>query len=114
MHGLCHYEIPTTDAKKSKDFYGKIFGWQFEDSFGGYVMFRPPDGVAGGFTTTSKPSRDGVVLYIEVTDIDKKLGEIETAGGERLVQKTKISEEFGFYALFLDPCGNAMGLWSKQ
>lgn len=114
MHGFCHCEIPTTDVKKSKDFYRGVFGWHCEDSFGGYVMFRPPDGMAGGFTTTSKPSRDGVVLYIEVEDIDKKLHEIERAGGTRLVQKTKIAEEYGFYALFLDPCGNALGLWSKQ
>lgn len=114
MHGFCHVEIPTTDAKKSQEFYGKVFGWKFEETPGDYVMFRPPEGLGGGFTTESRPSKDGAVLYIEVADIDKKLGEIEQSGGKRLVQKTKISDEFGFYALFVDPCGNSVGLWSKQ
>jgi predicted enzyme related to lactoylglutathione lyase len=114
MHGFCHAEIPTTDAKKSQEFYGKVFGWKFEETPDDYVTFRPPEGLGGGFTKMSRPSKDGVVLYIEVADIDKKLGEIEQSGGKRLVQKTKISDEFGFYALFLDPCGNSVGLWSKQ
>jgi len=113
MHGFCHIEIPTTDVAKSKDFYGKVFGWQFEDA-GGYVMYRPPEGVAGGFTTNSKPATNGVILYIEVENIDEKLAQIEHAGGKKVTPKTKISDEFGFYALFADPCGNAIGIWSKQ
>jgi len=29
------------------------------------------------------------------------------------VEKTKISEELGHYALFLDNAGNRLGLWSR-
>ncbi len=114
MHGFCHIEIPTTDVNRSKDFYGNVFGWKFEDSLGDYLMFRPPEGLAGGFTTMSKPTTDGVILYIDVEDIDKTFEDIEKAGGKKVTPKTKISDEFGFYALFLDPCGNSIGLWSKQ
>lgn len=113
MYGCCHIEIPTTDVAKSKDFYGKVFGWQFEDA-GGYVTYSPPEGVGGGFTTNSKPTTNGVIIYIEVEDIDKKLAEIEQAGGKKVIPKTKISDEFGFYALFADPCGNTIGIWSKK
>lgn len=114
MHGFCHTEIPSTDLEKSKHFYGKVFDWKFEEGPGNYVMFRPPDGLAGGFTTESKPTTEGVVLYIEVPDIDTKLEEIEAAGGKKLIPETKISDEFGFFAIFSDPCGNSIGLWSKQ
>jgi predicted enzyme related to lactoylglutathione lyase len=113
MHGFCHIEIPTTDVQKSKAFYGQLFGWEFDDMGGGYVIFKPPDGTGGGFTTERKPSEEGICLYIEVEDIPKKLEEIESAGGKAVTAKTKISDEFGFYAIFLDPQGNALGIWSK-
>ncbi|TES92819.1 MAG: VOC family protein [Candidatus Cloacimonadota bacterium] len=115
MHGICHIEIPTTDANKSKEFYGRIFGWEFEDGLGGeYVTFKPPEGVGGGFDKERKPCTDGVAIYIEVEDIESKLTEIEGAGGKKLVPKTKISDEYGYYAMFLDPVGNSVGLWSKK
>jgi predicted enzyme related to lactoylglutathione lyase len=111
MHGVCHIEIPTTDPQKSKDFYGAVFGWQCEDS-GDYVMWRA-HGVNGGFTKESAPAEGGVLLYIEVEDIEKKLADVVSAGGTKLTEKTKISDEFGFFALFKDPCANTLGLWSK-
>ncbi len=113
MNDVSHIEIPTTDVNKAKDFYSRIFGWECESS-GDYVMWRPPEGVGGGFTKESKPTTDGVILYIQVEDIEKTLNEVEQAGGKKVVSKTKISDEFGFYAIFLDPCEQVMGLWSKK
>lgn len=114
MHGFCHIEIPTSDPNKSKTFYKEIFGWKMNESMPNYIVFSTPDDEGGGFTTASKPATDGVVLYIEVKDIDEKLKEITSAGGKMVKPKTGISEEFGFYACFTDPCGNIMGLWSKK
>jgi predicted enzyme related to lactoylglutathione lyase len=111
MHGVCHIEIPTTDSQKSKQFYSAVFGWQCEDS-GDYALWRA-QGMSGGFTTESMPADGGVVLYIEVENITAKLADIEKAGGTTVTAKTKISDAFGFYALFRDPCANTLGLWSK-
>jgi predicted enzyme related to lactoylglutathione lyase len=113
MHGFGHTEIPTTDMQKSKDFYSKIFGWKMSEDMPGYVLFKTGDDQGGGFTQETKPTHDGVVLYIEVDDITKKLAEIENAGGRTIKEKTVISPEYGSYALFTDPCGNIMALWSK-
>ncbi|MGD8979934.1 MAG: VOC family protein [candidate division WOR-3 bacterium] len=114
MHGFGHTEIPSTDMQKSKDFYSKVFGWKITEDVPGYVLFKTGDNQGGGFTKDSRPSQDGVVLYIEVEDINKKLEEIETAGGKKLKDKTQISPEYGSYALFNDPCGNIMALWSQK
>lgn len=114
MHGICHIEIPTTDPKKSQEFYSKLFNWKMNQETGGYISFVTPDNDGGGFTTQSKPVEAGVVLYIKVEDIQQKLGEIKSSAGRVIKEKTKISEEFGYYALFVDPCGNIMGLWSKN
>jgi hypothetical protein len=114
MHGFSHIEIPTTDVKKSREFYSKMFGWEMYENRPDYVMFTTADNQGGGLTPQSKPTQDGVILYIEVADIPAKLGEIEAAGGKKVKDKTGISPEFGFYGLFTDPCGNIMGLWSKN
>lgn len=113
MHGFCHTEIPTTDPKRSSDFYEKVFSWKMDTGMGDYIQFTTPDNDGGGFTTESKPVGDGVIVYIKVEDINKKLSDIEAHGGHTVKPKTLISEEFGSYALFTDPCGNIMGLWSK-
>ncbi|MBE0433098.1 VOC family protein [candidate division WOR-3 bacterium] len=114
MHGFTHIEIPTNDPQKSKAFYGKLFGWKLNDTISDYVMFSTGDNQGGAFTTNAKPSRDGVVLYIEVEDITEKLTEIEAAGGKKLKNKTQISPQYGYYCTFTDPCGNIMALWSRQ
>lgn len=113
MHGFCHIEIPTTDVGKSRAFYGEVFGWEFDEGGDGYVMFRPPAGVGGGFTAERKPCEEGIALYIEVEDIPQTMRKIESSGGRIVTPKTKISDEFGFFAIFVDPVGNSLGLWSK-
>ena len=112
MHKICHIEIPTNDKSKSKEFYSKVFDWKIEE-MDDYMVFSPSEGVGGGFDTKRKPCADGVVLYIEVEEIEKKLKEIEDAGGKIDRPKTKISDEYGYFAIFQDPLGNLLGLWSK-
>ena len=73
MHGFCHREIPTTDARKSAAFYQEVFGWEINESDPNYIQFATPDNEGGGFTSVSKPTTDGIILYIQVEDIDEKL-----------------------------------------
>ena len=113
MYGICHIEIPTTDSNASKMFYNTVFSWKMNESDPNYIQFTTPDDEGGGFTTTNKPTTDGIVLYIQVEDIERKLEIIEKAGGKIIKGKTGISPEFGFFALFADPCGNQLGIWCK-
>ncbi len=118
-HGsFCHIELATTDIQKTRSFYETIFGWTFQDipGFETYAMFQTPGGLGGGFDANpegEKPSEVGPILHIEVDDIDATLAKITEAGGKTLQGKTKISDEFGYYALFLDNVGNRLGVWSK-
>jgi len=47
-----HVELNTTDLKKAKDFYGKLFSWKLEDmpmgDMGTYTMVNPGEGTGGG------------------------------------------------------------------
>lgn len=118
-HGsFCHIELSTTDIEKTRSFYEGIFGWTFQ-IFPGmetYAMFQTPGGLGGGFDAgpnADGPSAVGPVLHIEVDDIDTALAKIGEAGGKTVAGKTKISDEFGYYAVFLDNVGNRLGLWSQ-
>ncbi len=114
-HGsFCHIELSTTDIEKTRSFYEGIFGWTFQ-VFPGmetYAMFETPSGPGGGFDA-GPPSDKGPIVHIEVDDIDTALAKIEEAGGKTIAGKTKISDEFGYYAVFLDNVGNRLGLWSQ-
>ena len=117
-HGdVCHIELHSSDSRATSRFYESVFGWTFQDipGFETYAMFRTPAGLGGGIDSdpnAEAPSKVGPILHIETEDIGASLKKIEDAGGETLVGKTKISDEFGHYALFLDNVGNRLGLWS--
>jgi len=116
---ICHVELHSSDIEATRAFYETIFGWTFEDipGFETYAMFSTPSGLGGGIDSgpnAEAPSKAGPVLHLETDDIDAILKQIEAAGGETLAPKTKISDEFGFYALFADNVGNRLGLWSRR
>ena len=115
---FCHIGLFTTDPEKTKAFYESIFDWKFEmiPGFETYLMFTTPSGLGGGFDSgpdTEPPGCAGPILHIEVEDIDATLARIIEAGGEMIAPMTKISDEFGSYAMFTDNVGNRMGIWSQ-
>ena len=114
-HGsFCHAELPTPDLEKSRSFYEGSFGWTFRIVPGmeTYAMFTTSNGFDAG-PNAEPPSEAGPILHIEVDDIDAALTKIADAGGATVIGKTEISDEFGYYAIFLDNVGNRLGLWSQ-
>lgn len=115
MHGFGHIEIPTTNFRKAKKFFGKVFGWTFTDvPEMDYVMFRagsPPNG--GFFEVKKMPKKGQVGVYIEVEDIDAKLKEIKKAKGKVLMKKSPVGE-MGWMGQFATPDGCALSLWQAR
>ena len=91
MHGFGHIEIPTTNFKKTKKFFGKVFGWTFRTCRTSTTSSSAPvSSPNGGFYFVKKmPKKGQVNVYIEVEDIDAKLKEIRKAKGKILVKKTR-------------------------
>lgn len=115
MHGFVHIEIPARDLKRAKAFYGKLFGWTFEDYGKDYVLFNVPGGgTGGGFNRVKKvPTKPAVQAYIEVESIDEKLREIRRARGKILRPKTEVPG-FGWWASFADNQGAVLFLWESM
>ena len=113
-NAIVHLEIPVTDLDKAKSFYSKLFGWKVdlmpEMDYALFDTGTPPN---GGFNKVDKIGTGGCMLYIHVDDIEKKLKEIEKAGGKTVRKKTEIPQ-FGWNATFKDIFGNILGLFAPS
>lgn len=108
----CHVEIPTVSRENAKKFYGRVFGWTFQDSPEmNYTIFSTGEGEIGGGFWNPPPDVPRVITnYITVDDIDAKIAQVQEHGGK--VAKAKMSVgNFGSFALIADPDGNIFGLW---
>ena len=112
---IVHFEIKAEDTQASSEFYSKVFGWEVApwESMPSYAMVKAGEGLGGAI---SQEMYEGarIMLYIHADDIEAKLQEIEAAGGKVMMPKTKISDEIGYFAFFVDPGGTPMGLFSQN
>jgi predicted enzyme related to lactoylglutathione lyase len=109
---IVHFELMGPDGEAQKDFYSEIFDWKVSsvEGFGGYYLAETGEGQLGGAVGTgSEEMPNYVTIYAEVDDIDKKLAQIEEAGGKSVLPKTEIPDMVT-YGLFTDPAGNLVGL----
>ena len=71
--------------------------------------------LGGGFRVEEKgPDMQKTLIYIHVENIDQSMEQIMANGGTQVMPKTKISDEHGSFALFLDPSGTCVGIWSQE
>ncbi|MCU1320618.1 MAG: Glyoxalase/bleomycin resistance protein/dioxygenase [Acidobacteriaceae bacterium] len=108
-----HLELATPDVAKSKDFYGKLFGWTFTDNDMGngmiYSMFKPDDGPGGGIFTT--PGVPNVWLaYVGVDDINAATKQA-TDLGATVIRGPHEVPGHGWMTILTDPTGAAIALW---
>lgn len=116
-------EIPVLNFDRAKEFYSRIYNYEmFEDTMASCRMgFLPMDlesqGVGGAIVQGSGyiPSAAlGAKVYLNGgTDLMTVLNRVEAAGGEIVLQKTMISDEIGYYAVFQDTEGNHISLHSR-
>jgi predicted enzyme related to lactoylglutathione lyase len=103
-------------SEKLGRFYEEAFGWkvQVDPNMPDYAMFSDPSGnVSGGFTS-SLPKGTSPRIYITVDSADAALAAVGKGGGTPKEQRTLITEEIGYWATFLDPAGNEIGLFEKK
>ncbi len=115
-HTICHLEIPTTDVKKSGEFYNKLFDWKIDYSWGkDYAMFDTGEGTltGGGFDRKDKIMPGNIIIYILVDDINAMLEKALKLGAKKVKEKTEIPNT-GWYGLFTDLDGNTIGLFTPK
>ena len=113
---ICYVEISAPDLQLAEKFYQSVFAWHIQktDILDDYLIFSSGEGqLSGGFVKDLPLNKGNIVLYIQVDDIPETLEKISIQGEKTIQEKQKISDEYGFCALFVDPNGNHMGLWSQ-
>jgi uncharacterized protein len=124
MNKIVHFEIPFDDKEKSKEFYGKVFGWQFQEmpemnytitrtvEVDKKFMPKESGAINGGMYKRDEQSAKSPVLVIDVPSVDEHIKKIEEAGGKIIRPKVKVGE-IGYYAQFQDTEGNILGIWEN-
>ena len=122
-NALNWFEISVNDIVRAKKFYEKVFDIEMvqEEMMGMKMAFFPTENMAekvgGGLVQSEmhKPSMDGTVVYLNGNpDLALALGKVEAAGGKVVMPKTRISDEIGYMAFFLDTEGNKVALHSGK
>ena len=117
------FEIPVTDFDRANKFYSELMGVESLETneMGGMKMgFLPMEdkGAVGGGISLAEghtPSPNGVLIYLNGgEDLSGHLARVEPAGGKVVLPKTKITDEIGFMAFFIDSEGNKIGLHSPK
>jgi predicted enzyme related to lactoylglutathione lyase len=111
-----HLELATPDVTKAKEFYGKLFGWTFQDNdMGGgmiYSMFKPDDGPGGGmFSMPGAPT--AWLAYVGVAEINAASAEA-TSLGAKIIRGPMEVPGHGWMTILLDPTGAAIALWQPK
>lgn len=110
---IVHFEIPADDTVKGREFWGSLFGWQFE-SFPGpseYHMAQISDG-AGVAVTDMEPGKRGTRAYFDVDDVNEGASRVRELGGE--ADEPMPVPGTGWFATCRDPQGNEFGLWQSD
>lgn len=115
------FEIPASDFDRAVKFYSTIFDREFQVTHanGSDMAFfsSEPLEVSGVIISGegAEPSSKGILLYLNGgDDLNTPLSKVELAGGTVVLPKTKISDEVGCYAIFIDSEGNRLALHSKH
>jgi len=104
---IAWFDITTTNLAKSKEFYGKLFDWQFTavqgtDQAAEIVASGTPIGTLRGAEGKITPFNG--VVYVQVTD----LGGTIPPGFP-----FDLPDGIGAIALVVDPAGHPVGLYSR-
>ena len=114
---VAYFEIISDDHERARRFYAELFGWtaQTDPSMGDYALMdtgNGDDAVGGGIGPSSDGDAAGVRIYMRVDDLPGYLERAERLGGKTVVPPMDLPSGYGRIAVFADPDGNTVGLWS--
>ena len=110
---VLHFEIVCKDAGAGQGFYRDLFDWKIASDNPwnyGLVEKGSEDGIGGGIAGMNpEMSQPGVMIYVEVKDLQATLDKAESLGGKTTMP---IMEIPGMVTLaqFSDPDGNVIGI----
>ena len=111
---IVHLEIPAGDTEKAREFWGSLFGWQWQTVEGPteYHMTRFTETTGGAIYAPDPPDKRGVRIYFDVDEIDAAGTRVNELGGE--AGESMPVPGMGWFSLCKDTEGNEFGLWQND
>ena len=110
---VTHFEIPSANPERSRNFFKDVFGWTFQQMSNEPYWFaisgdEKTPGINGAIMKEVAPGQP-VINTITVDDIDSMLIKVAEQGGKVVKPKWPIPN-IGWIAFFSDPDGNMHGI----
>lgn len=116
---FCWNELATSNVQAAKDFYGKVFGWEFFDQRMGditYTMIKQHGKEFAGIWAIPKGKEKEIpphwMAYILVENIDEAL-EKARINGATIVRPVTNVGNMGRFAIITDPIGAHIAFWQS-
>jgi predicted enzyme related to lactoylglutathione lyase len=111
-------DISSQDPAGTRDYYGKLFGWETEvdtdPQYGGYGMARVGGKDVAGIGPTQDPNAPTAwMLYIGTDDAEAIAKKVEAAGGKVVAPPFDVGDA-GRMAVFQDPVGAYIAVWQPK
>lgn len=116
----CWVDITVADPEAAAEFYGGLFGWEFEDLIpegepGTYLVGRIRGGDVGAVSSQidGQPAPVAWNTYIWVESADQTAAKVREAGGSVVMEPADIFDS-GRMAVFADPEGAVLSVWQAK
>ena len=122
LGSFCWIELATTDQNAAKNFYGKLLGWEANDTpmgpNGSYTIFKLGGRDVGGAYTLREDQRSAGVpphwmLYVAVESADEAAKRAGNLGGKVGMQAFDVMD-LGRMAVIQDPTGAMISVWQAK
>lgn len=106
-----YVEIPVTDLDKTREFFSRLFGWEFQEWGPDYYSFS--DGrLDGGLRRAEAPApASGVLLVFYTEDIERDYERVRDLGAT--ISQEPIEFPGGKRFHFVDPAGTEFAMWTS-
>ncbi|MFJ9906782.1 VOC family protein [Streptomyces sp. NPDC101152] len=107
----CWVDAQLPDVEAGKRFYGELFGWDFEEAYGGSVWARKEGEPVAALARKADGRLPTVwTVYFATPDVEALADRVWAAGGQVVTAPVPVGD-LGVTALVTDPEGAVFGLW---
>ncbi|MHB8417398.1 MAG: VOC family protein [Myxococcales bacterium] len=110
-------QLSSSDPRKAKEFYQKLFGWKMEEmeipGFGYRVEIKTEKGPSGAIMAARDAQPSAWLPYVDVEDLAATLARIRELGGKVVQEPREVPGE-GTTAAAVDPTGALFKLWEPK